>query len=245
MKDIDRNPSLTTILKYIILVGGGIVLWLVLTFTSFFALKNLQMFLYQEPDEVLYIGGGVVIFLLMAVLFVPISLYYLVSNSFFPNYWERVTKNDYIPPRQMRLMDKFCVIMAILSILGILLSFNRYIALGNDYIAFSQAGIIHKRQYYSYNDIAIELEKNERTNRYEPRFYLKDKILSMGFWNDNKLAKDIQEHRNRLAFNAPYIKVESAAESRSHSFAHFISIALMGIGIGLFSMIFVKRNRNE
>lgn len=243
MKDITRNPSLTSILKYIILVGGGIVIWSVLTFTSFFALRNLQMFLYKKPNEILYIGGGLFIFLFIAVLFVPISLYYLICNSFFPNYWKRASKNDYIPTRQMRLMDKFCVIVAVLSILGILLSFNRYIALGDGYIAFSQAGIIHKRQYYSYDDIRMELKKDESTNTYEPRFYLKDKILSMGFWDDNKLAKDIQEHRNRLAFNAPYIRVESTAQSRNSSFAHFISIAIMGIGIGLFSRIFVRKKK--
>lgn len=236
--------SLIVALKYIFLVTGGIVLWFASSSALSFGLNNLQIFLYQRPGEVLYVGGGLSILLFLGTIFVPIAVYCLISIRFFPNHWKMVSKNDYIPPKQMGSLDKFCVVMAVLCTAGSVLSFNRYLALGENYVVFSQAGIIPERQYYSYNDVRIELEKDKSINEYVPRFYLKDKMLAMGFWDDRKVAKDIQEHRNRLAFNAPYISVEPVVTSHKRALASYIGIIIMGICIGVFSRIFVKRKKH-
>ena len=244
--DKDKQKEKSSSLKGLKLFFSGlgvVILWIALAFMIFFALKKFQIQLYQKPGEILYIGEGIIVSLLMAVLFVPLSLYYLICRRFFPGYWKMVTKNDYISTEKMGLIDKFCVGIAILSILVMLLSFNRYIALGKDYVVFSQAGFVQNRQLYSYNDISIKLEKDENTSNYNPRFYLKNKICSVGFFNADALVKNIQKRQFMLSQTMSYPTVEPRISSRKRYFAHVITLVLIAIGIGYFSRIFSKKRK--
>jgi hypothetical protein len=221
----------------------GISLYGVMVFGFSKILRDIQVSLYQRPEEMLYACDGVVIAL---TLFIPALLIIVgdvITRVKFPNHDYDKRKQALWGTEFHPWAIKFAIklgwfLTAAAFILGFT-CFKSYLALGENYVAYAPPALVHYRKSYDYSDVIIEKKKGDRGTQWEYSLSLDGHHVANRFYLEHRLVKDIQERQMKLGIP---ISISETPQVRGGILIRLLSLALAMFGLML-TLRFFSKNR--
>lgn len=205
----ELRRGLELIVGFIHLFGIGYLVYIIIS--RFF--YGFQKFIYERQEEVV-IGSNTAmipgLLLVMSVSYFIIIVMLKIENTYFPRFYKfiNVKNSDFkINKKTLIKLNNFVIGLIPFSIFFMVLCFNGYIALGDNYIAASTIAIFNNRKEYGYSNIRLskEIHRSGSTQSWTYIYEFPDgkELSNLGgiFGSDTQVIKKIQERQRQLGLS--------------------------------------------